>query len=156
MPIYCYKVNKTNDVTSFSLLHILLSQSSLGNALNKSRGYVRFVLENQNGWIKESIYLTKTPIINNKINTNFIVNEIPTMDFSDFVNYVKSLLNKKSFREGYSVTVVDAKTNINLGTYPSISYVSKYIIKGANRHALKIACNQGKLYNGYYLYSNAY
>lgn len=145
-PIYCYK--KENTPEKYRLIHILLSQNSLGKALNKSIGYVNFIIQEQNGWIRDTIYLTKTPFLRRRKTM------MDLMSFEEFVNYVQSLLSISVPRKGYSVTVVYEKTGITVGTYPSISYVSKNIIKGANRYNLKLACDRGKAYNGYYIYSS--
>lgn len=139
-PIYCYMV----DSEGYVLLHVLQSQNSLGKALNKRTGYAKFVMEEQNGWIRDKLFITKTPIANAERNQ---------ISFDHFISDVKSVLDTKASRKGHSVTVIDASRGIEVGTFPSISYVSKHIIKGANRYGLKQACYTGKAYSGYYLYT---
>lgn len=47
MPVHYYVLNKTT--IQFSHIHTLLSQNSLGKALGKGSGYLRFVMQEQRG-----------------------------------------------------------------------------------------------------------
>lgn len=71
------------------------------------------------------------------------------MTFDNFVSFIKTLLSQEKPRSGNSVFLLEMKTGKELGPFPSVSYVSKNILKGANRHALAIASKQRKPFRGY-------
>lgn len=137
--LYIYKIVQ-KCLLQATLIYELPTIGSLGRLLGINPDFVRDILK-RDGFIRDSIYCTTTPLEN--VTTSL-------MKETTFIKYFKQVIDMPHRSSPKALYMVDVLTNEKKGPYPSATYISKYVLPNADRISLKP--NRSSPYRGRYYF----
>lgn len=139
--LYIYKLQKSRNLQGVTLIFTTSTLSKLGILLEMpSRGAWAHTVIQNGGFIRDTVYITITPLPNS---------DILLLSQEEFVHFIKSLLKSFRNRTRNNIYLINMNTNKRIGPFPSAMYICEHVIPGGNRRAINPS--RIKPYRGYFI-----